>query len=111
MTIFKENNINNFYILEFPNNNLTTNNFLYYFDNIQVIWIEFSSKYNIKKNYVYKNIEDAKNKFIAELNKKNYKIDAVNLSISGIVVKKIKVYGNIDKIDSLNIENMIIKMV
>ena len=37
MTTFKENNLNNFYILEFPNNNLSTNNFLNYFSDVQVI--------------------------------------------------------------------------
>ena len=108
MTTFKENNLNNFYILEFPNNNLSTNNFLNYFDDIQVIWIEFNTKYNIKKRYVYNGIVDTKNKYITELNNNNYKLDAVNLSISGIVINKIKVYSNINKINNLNIENMIV---
>ena len=108
MTTFKENNMNNFYILEFPNNNLSTNNFLNYFNDIQVVWIEFTTKYNIKNRYVYKNIIDAKNKYIDELNKQNYKIEAINLSISGIIISKVKIYSNIDKINSLNIENMIV---
>ena len=108
MTTFKENNLNSFYILEFPNNNISTNNFLNYFSDVQVIWIEFNTKYNIKKRYVYKDINDVKNKYIDELNKNNYKIDAINLSISGIVIAKIKIYSNIDKINSLNIENMIV---
>ena len=108
MTTFKENNMNSFYILEFPNNNLSTNNFLNYFDDIQVIWIEFNTKYNIKKRYVYNGIVDTKNKYITELNNNNYKLDAVNLSISGIVINKIKVYSNINKINNLNIENMIV---
>lgn len=108
MTTFKENNINSFYILEFPNNNISTNNFLDYFSDVQVIWIEFSTKYNIKKRYVYKDINEVKNKYIDELNNNNYKTEAVNLSISGIVISKIKIYSNIDKINSLNIENMIV---
>ena len=108
MTTFKENNLNNFYILEFPNNNLSTNNFLNYFDDIQVIWIEFNTKYNVKKRYVYKDIVDVKNKYIEELNKNNYKVDAINMFVSGIVINKIKVYSNISKINSLNIENMIV---
>lgn len=108
MTTFKENNLNNFYILEFPNNNLSTNNFSNYFDDIQVIWIEFNTKYNVKKRYVYKDIVDVKNKYIEELNKNNYKVDAINMFVSGIVINKIKVYSNINKINSLNIENMIV---
>lgn len=108
MTTFKENNLNNFYILEFPNNNLSTNNFLNYFNDIQVIWIEFNTKYDVKKRYVYKDIVDVKNKYIEELNKNNYKVDAINMFVSGIVINKIKVYSNINKINSLNIENMIV---
>lgn len=108
MTTFKENNLNNFYILEFPNNNLSTNNFLNYFDDIQVIWIEFNTKYDVKKRYVYKDIVDVKNKYVEELNKNNYKMDAINMFVSGIVINKIKVYSNINKINSLNIENMIV---
>ena len=108
VTTFKENNLNNFYILEFPNNNLSTNNFLNYFDDIQVIWIEFNTKYDIKKRYVYKDIVNVKNKYIEELNKNNYKVDAINMFVSGIVINKIKVYSNINKINSLNIENMIV---
>ena len=108
MTTFKENNLNNFYILEFPNNNLSTNNFLNYFSDVQVIWIEFNTKYDIKKRYVYKDIDEVKNKYIDELNKNNYKMEAINFSISGIIINKIKVYSNINKINSLNIENMIV---
>ena len=108
VTTFKENNLNNFYILEFPNNNLSTNNFLNYFSDVQVIWIEFNTKYDVKKRYVYKDIVDVKNKYIEELNKNNYKVDAINMFVSGIVINKIKVYSNINKINSLNIENMIV---
>lgn len=108
VTTFKENNLNNFYILEFPNNNLSTNNFLNYFSDVQVIWIEFNTKYDIKKRYVYKDIDEVKNKYIDELNKNNYKMDAINMFVSGIVINKIKVYSNINKINSLNIENMIV---
>ncbi len=108
VTTFKENNLNNFYILEFPNNNLSTNNFLNYFSDVQVIWIEFNTKYDIKKRYVYKDIDEVKNKYIDELNKNNYKVDAINMFVSGIIINKIKVYSNINKINSLNIENMIV---
>ena len=108
VTTFKENNLNNFYILEFPNNNLSTNNFLNYFSDVQVIWIEFNTKYDIKKRYVYKDIDEVKNKYIDELNKNNYKMDAINMFVSGIIINKIKVYSNINKINNLNIENMIV---
>ena len=51
-TAFKEDNEYNFYVLEFPNKNLSTNNFLNYFNDIQVIWVEVDSKYNVKKDII-----------------------------------------------------------
>lgn len=108
MTTFKENNLNNFYILEFPNNNLSTNNFLNYFNDIQVIWVEVNSKYNVKKRYNYYNIDKLKKDYLEELENNNYKLEAINHQISGIIINKIKVYSNINKINKLNIENMIV---
>ena len=109
VTTFKEDVNNSFYILEFPNNNITTNNFLNYFDNIQVIWVEVNSKYNVKKRYNYYNIDKLKKDYLEELENNNYKLEAINHQISGIIINKIKVYSNINKINKLNIENMIVK--
>ena len=108
ITTFKENNINNFYILEFPNNNISTNNFLNYFGNIQVIWVEVNTKFNVKKRYKYTDIDKLKVDYFNELNNNNYKLEVINFQISGIIINKIKVYSNIDKINKLNIENMIV---
>ena len=108
ITTFKENNINNFYILEFPNNNISTNNFLNYFGNIQVIWVEVNTKFNVKKRYKYTDIDKLKEDYFNELNNNNYKLEVINFQIYGIIINKIKVYSNIDKINKLNIENMIV---
>lgn len=108
ITTFKENNINNFYILEFPNNNISTNNFLNYFGNIQVIWVEVNTKFNVKKRYKYTDVDKLKVDYFNELKNNNYKLEVINFQISGIIINKIKVYSNIDKINKLNIENMIV---
>lgn len=107
-TAFKEDNEYNFYVLEFPNKNLSTNNFLDYFDNIQVIWVEVDSNYNVKKRYNYTNISKLKESYLKELENNNYKLEAINLKISGFIINKIKIYTNINKINKLNIENMIV---
>lgn len=108
ITTFKENVDNSFYILEFPNNNITTNNFLNYFNDIQVIWVEVDSKYNVKKRYNYTNISELKKSYLKELENNNYKLEAINFKISGFIINKIKIYTNINKINKLNIENMIV---
>lgn len=107
-TTFKEDNEYNFYVLEFPNKNLSTNNFLNYFNDIQVIWVEVDSKYNVKKRYNYTNISELKKSYLKELENNNYKLEAINFKISGFIIKKIKIYSNINKINKLNIENMIV---
>lgn len=107
-TAFKEDNEYNFYVLEFPNKNLSTNNFLNYFNDIQVIWVEVDSKYNVKKRYNYTNISELKKSYLKELENNNYKLEAINFKISGFIINKIKIYSNINKINKLNIENMIV---
>lgn len=107
-TAFKEDNEYNFYVLEFPNKNLSTNNFLNYFNDIQVIWVEVDSKYNVKKRYNYTNIVELKKSYLKELENNNYKLEAINFKISGFIINKIKIYSNINKINKLNIENMIV---
>ena len=107
-TTFKEDNEFDFYVLEFPNKNLSTNNFLNYFNDIQVVWVEVDSKYNVKKRYNYTNISELKKSYLKELENNNYKLEAINFKISGFIINKIKIYSNINKINKLNIENIIV---
>lgn len=111
MPVFNEIKLeSNTYILEFPNQNISTNNFDLYFNDINVIWIEpyINDLYKIKKRYQFKDIQTFKNDVINELIKNNYKNESINLNISGIIIKKIKVNCDLDKIKKLNIENIII---
>ena len=111
MPVFNEIKLeSNTYILEFPNQNISTNNFDLYFNDINVIWIEpyINDLYKIKKRYQFKDIQTFKNDVINELIKSNYKNESINLNISGIIIKKIKVNCDLDKIKKLNIENIII---
>lgn len=108
ISTFKEKNDNQFYILEFPNNNLSTNNFLNYFSDIQVIWVELNIKLNVKKRYNYININQLRQSFFNELEENNYKSEAINYQISGVIINKIMIYSNKSKINNLNIENIIV---
>lgn len=110
MPVFNEIKLeSNTYILEFPNQNISTNNFDLYFNDINVIWIEpyINDLYKIKKRYQFKDIQTFKNDVINELIKSNYKNESINLNISGIIIKKIKVNCDLDKIKKLNIENIV----
>ena len=96
----------NFYILEFDNN-ISTNNFDEYFKNINVIWLEpyISPLYKqIKTRYQFKDINKFKEEFINLLIKKGYRSNAINLKISGVKIKKIKVYCSKSDIQNLKIK-------
>lgn len=104
------NNDYSFYILEFKNQNISTNNFNRYFENIDVIWIEpdINPLYKqVKTRYQFKNIDSFKEEFVNELIQKGYRREALNLKIAGIKIKKIKVYSSKSVITNLKIENMI----
>ncbi len=104
------NNDYSFYILEFPNKNISTNNFDDYFKDIDVIWIEpyINSLYKqVKTRYQFTNIGKFKEEFIDLLIKKGYRSEALNLKIEGIKIKKMKVYSSESNITNLKIENMI----
>ncbi len=104
------NNDYSFYILEFKNQNISTNNFNRYFENIDVIWIEpdINPLYKqVKTRYQFKNIDSFKEEFVNELIQKGYRREALNLKIAGIKIKKIKVYSSESVITNLKIENMI----
>ena len=103
------NNDYSFYILEFKGQNISTNNFDDYFKNIDVIWIEpyINALYKkVKTRYQFKNIYDFKQEFVNLLIKKGYRSNALNLKISGIKIKKMKVYSSESTIRNLKIENM-----
>ena len=111
MPVFNEIKLeSNTYILEFPNQNISTNNFDLYFSDINVVWMEpfINDLYKIKKRYQFKDIETFKKNVINELTNNNYKKEALNLNISGIIIKKMKVNCDLEQINSLNIENIII---
>jgi len=109
------------YILEFPNKNISTENFLDYFNNIKVIYIKPYLNNSYKKliqNYVYNfdlistksNINKFKNNFIKKLEDNNFRKEAINYKIEGIKIKEIMIYCSNQQIDILNnlIENVYI---
>ena len=98
----------NFYILEFPNQNVSTNNFNKYFAYINVIWIEpyINPLFNVKTRYQFKNINYFKEQYINLLIEKGYRKFAMNLKIEGIKIKRIKVYSSDKTISNLKIENI-----
>jgi len=121
MLVFNETWEHAIYILEFPNQNVSTNN-IKLFDNVKIIWIKpyINNIYKNKLNYkVYyfedisqeENINKFKNQFIDLLYINGYRTDAMNYKVSGIKIEKMKVYCNEDDIRNINIENIKYKMV
>lgn len=102
--VFNEDlELGNLYEITFINN-LSTNNFLNYFNDIKVIWIKPKNniiyqgklkKYNI---YYFKeipnhiNIENFKNNYIDYINKLGFISEAMKLNVSGIMIYKMKIY-------------------
>lgn len=114
ITAFNENEEYSFYILEFLNKNISTNNFDKYFSNLNVIWIEpyINELYadRIKKRYQFDNLNKFKSKYLEILIDNGYRNEAVNLKLEGIKIKKIKLYASNKIVENLKIENMIIKI-
>lgn len=87
-------------------NNISTNNFLNYFNDIKIIWIKPKinilykdkmlkfNKYYFKEISNDKNIENFKNEYINYIKKIGYKSESLKLKTSGIMIEKIKVYLN-----------------
>ena len=87
-------------------NNISTNNFLNYFNDIKIIWIKPKinilyknkmlrfNKYYFKEISNDKNIKNFKNEYIKYVNKIGYKNESLKLKTSGIMIEKIKVYLN-----------------
>ncbi len=114
ITAFNENEEYSFYILEFLNKNISTNNFDKYFSNLNVIWIEpyINELYadRIKKRYQFDNLNKFKSKYLEILIDNGYRNEAINLKLEGIKIKKIKLYASNKIVENLKIENMIIKI-
>ena len=114
ITAFNENEEYSFYILEFLNKNISTNNFDKYFSNLNVLWIEpyINELYadRIKKRYQFDNLNKFKSKYLEILIDNGYRNEAINLKLEGIKIKKIKLYASNKIVENLKIENMIIKI-
>lgn len=117
MVFNEKNNEYSMYILEFSNQNISTNNLESVFKNIKIIWLEpvINIAYKDKLNYKYyyfedislkQNINKFKNNFIKKLNDNNYKLDAINYEILGIKISKMKVYCNEEDILNLKINGI-----
>jgi len=105
------------YILEFSNQNISTNNIEEIFENMKIIWVEplinlvYKDKLNYKLYYfedisTKENIKRFKNNFITKLQNNNYKNDAINYQILGIKINRMKVYSNEQDIINLDIEGL-----
>lgn len=110
-----EENETSFYILSFPNYNISTNNISTYFNDVDIIWIHPYDKYNIIDNYYFNNfkLETNMNNFLNfyknRMNKFGYKEESINASINGVKIEKLKVYIDNKKLKQIKIENMKIK--
>lgn len=119
-TVFNEETEYSLYILTFPNKNISTENFINYFNNLKVIWIKpymdniYKKKmikysvYNFDSISIKSNINKFKNNFIKKLEENNYKKYALNYRIEGIKIEEIMVYCSNKQIDKINnqIENV-----
>ena len=105
------------YILTFPNKNISTNNMENIFKDIQIVWLEpvvnvlYKERLNYKQ-YHFENISLKENinrfqkQFLTQLQNNNYKLDAINLQISGVKINRMKIYSNEESIKNLNIEGL-----
>lgn len=121
--VFNEQNLEySMYILEFPNQNVSTNNLEEIFNDMKIIWIEpsinliYKDRLNYKLYYfedisIKENINRFKNNFITKLQNNNYKNDVINYQILGIKINRMKVYSNEQAILNLNIDGLKYKKV
>ena len=71
----------------------------------------YKERLNYKQYYfedvsLKENIARFKNSVITKLQNNNYKLDAIKMQISGIKIKKMKVYSNENNIQNLKIDGM-----
>ena len=103
-TVFNDDFEYSFYILEFPNNDLSTNNFNSIISDVQIIWIRpyvnnlYLNKLN--RRYFYDNVDKFKDKFIEEIASLYYE-ESLKLKIDGIIIKQVKVYSDGDSINKI----------
>lgn len=108
-TVFYEEDYN-IYEIYFEKGELSTNNILNRFENIQILTIYpyinpiYSDKIELK-SYSFQNdfnIDKFKNKYIKELEDNGFKNEAVNININGIDIIKVKVYSREDILQENN---------
>lgn len=113
ITTFKEDSEYSFYVLEFLNKNISTNNFDRYFAGLNVIWIEpyINELYadRIKSRYQFDSLDKFKSKYLDILINNGYRTEALKLKLEGIKIKRIKLYASNIDISKLKIDNMTIK--
>lgn len=113
----EQDNEYSMYILEFPNQNVSTNNIENIFEDIKIIWLEpfinvlYKDKLDYKIYYfedisLKQNIVKFKNNVINKLQNSNYKQDAINYQILGIKINRMKVYCTEDDILNLKIDGI-----
>ena len=120
ISVFNNDDQYEIYYLDFRDSNLTTNNFLDYFDNINidVLKIEpyinplYKDKFSFDEylfNYSGKsnNIKKFKTKYLEELKQINYK-DYTSCIINGIKINMVKVFTTKEEIKAItkSIENV-----
>ena len=113
VSVFNDNDIYDIYYLNFKDTNLNTNNFLDYFDNINidVLKIEpyinplYINKFTFDEylfNYSGKsnNIKKFKEKYLEELKQINYD-EYIKYSINGIKINMVKVFTSKEEINKI----------
>lgn len=124
MPVFNETLENKLYEITFSNN-LSTKNFLDYFENARIIYIKpnmnilYADKLKKFDKYYFKDISNEKNinifkkEYINYINELGYKTEVLKLQSSGIMIEKIKLYLNQEELSyikmhlsSIKIENV-----
>lgn len=112
--VFNETNspYSNF-IINFQNNNISTNNIDNYFYDIKIVWIEpyinnlYKEKFKGYTKYEFDYISNKKNieKFINAYNKKleiyGFKQDILKYKIDGIKIKRMMIYCSLNELNTL----------
>lgn len=111
------------YILTFPNQNISTNNFDIYFNGLKVIYVEAKVDkvyQETLKNYIkyeftslsnLENINKLKENIISVLEDNGFRKEAVTIRVEGLKLKSVKVYCTDKDINNLSnkIENLTIE--
>ena len=120
-TFNEENYEFNEYILTFPNQNVSTNNFDIYFSDLKVIYVEakIDKVYqDVLKNHIkyefslvsnLENIRLFKENIISVLESKGFRKEAIIIRVEGLKLKSVKIYCTDKDITNLSkkIENLV----